>query len=65
MPLQSGVPYTHGISSTIIKHTLESVHEAGVGNRKPRFEIDRLVAQIGQDGWDNQPNVISTGGIDL
>lgn len=33
-------PYTHGISSTIIKHTLESAHEAGVAALKPRFEID-------------------------
>lgn len=32
-------PYTHGVSSTIIKHTLESAHEAGVGTLKPRYEV--------------------------
>lgn len=30
-------PYTKGISSTIIKHTLESADRAGVGSLKPRF----------------------------
>ena len=42
-------PYTHGISSTIIKHTLESAHDAGLANIKPRFEMEEIEAKLSKN----------------